>query len=244
MERIKAIVMVSGGLDSITTLHHAIRNHSKLNVFVILFDYGQKHKKELEIAQSYLKFLEIEDDHIFEVVIRIPFSTSSLTSSELEIPSISIEKIGENGIPTTFVPGRNIIFLAIAAGKLYEIAIGDDAIPIIYYGANSLDYSGYPDCRPNFVKQMEKAISEGLDMPIKIQAPYLTKTKAEIVKEGIKLGVHYEKTWSCYSGEEKPCLKCDSCKLRVKAFYEAGYVDPLFQPEEWNKILQKVGLRR
>ncbi|MFX1514538.1 MAG: 7-cyano-7-deazaguanine synthase QueC [Promethearchaeota archaeon] len=243
-DKSKAIVMVSGGLDSITTLHYALKKHSKSNIFVILFDYGQRHRKELDIAHDYLKFLGLDNKHIFNVKIRIPFSTSSLTSTELDIPNEPVEQIGQGDIPSTFVPGRNIIFLGIAAGKLYEVTKGDKATPIIYYGANSLDYSGYPDCRPNFVKQMEKAISEGLDLPIRIQAPYLTNTKAEIVKEGIKLGVHYDKTWSCYKGNNKPCLQCDSCKLRVKAFYEAGLIDPLFKPEEWNQILQKVGLRR
>ena len=216
-----AVVLLSGGLDSTTTLAQAIADGCK--VTAISFRYGQRHTKELVSAENVCKFYNV--DH---VVIDLNLSSfrSALTRQDLDVP---LDREGELDakIPITYVPARNIIFLSIAAGLCESI----DA-DRIYIGANAVDYSGYPDCRPEFFEAYENMIGKGTKAgveghPIKVMTPILYDSKADIVRRGKALGAPLHLTWSCYNGGEKACGHCDSCRLRLKGFKEAGYKDEI-----------------
>ncbi len=216
-----AVVLLSGGLDSTTTLAQAISDGCK--VTAISFRYGQRHTKELVSAENVCRFYNV--DH---VVIDLNLSSfrSALTRQDLDVP---LDREGELDakIPITYVPARNIIFLSIAAGLCESI----DA-DRIYIGANAVDYSGYPDCRPEFFEAYENMIGKGTKAgvegrPIKVMTPILYDSKADIVRRGKKLGAPLHLTWSCYNGGEKACGHCDSCRLRLKGFKEAGYKDEI-----------------
>ncbi|OGC04672.1 7-cyano-7-deazaguanine synthase QueC [candidate division WOR-1 bacterium RIFOXYA12_FULL_43_27] len=195
----KAILLLSGGLDSTTTLYYAIGKGYQCHA--LIFDYGQKHRKEIRYAVAAAKRVSVA----YRVVqIKLPWKGSSLLDPR--------HKKKAKGIPPTYVPARNTIFLSFALS--YAEAIGAEAI---FYGANAIDYSGYPDCRPEFVRAFQNLIKAGArDCGIKVSAPLIKKTKAQIVQLAKKLGVPIDKTWSCYEGSAKPCGVCDSCKLREK----------------------------
>lgn len=221
MGKPKAIVLLSGGLDSTTTLAQALDDGCE--VTAISFRYGQRHTKELTAAENVCKFYNV--DH---AIIDLDLSSfrSALTREDLEVP---MDREGELDakIPITYVPARNIIFMSIAAGLCESI----DA-DRIYIGANDVDYSGYPDCRPEFFEAFENMIAKGTKAgveghPIKIMTPILRCSKADIVRLGKKLGAPLNLTWSCYNGREKACGHCDSCRLRLMGFKEAGYVDEI-----------------
>jgi len=216
----KAVILLSGGVDSSTALALSLKNGYQVNP--ISFEYGQRHSRENEssrkIAEHYgLKLKE------FSIDLR-QIGGSSLTS-EAAVEDHSPDEIGST-IPNTYVPSRNIIFLSIAAS--YAETIGARTI---IYGANSVDYSGYPDCRPSFVNYMERALQEGTKIGteegMSVVAPLQYLSKGEIIRMGLKLGVPYKLTWSCYRGGEKACGRCDSCILRLKGFMEAGSPDPI-----------------
>ena len=215
----KAIVLLSGGLDSATTLYYA--KAKGYAVHALIFDYGQRHRREIMAARAVARAAKVP----FEVVkISMPWKGSALLDLSVRIPSGGVKK---NVIPPTYVPARNIIFLSFAAS--FAEASGARAILI---GANALDYSGYPDCRPKFFKAFQAALDQGLKTGvekkgIRILTPLVDMTKADIVKLGKKLGVPFAKTWSCYNGAGKVCGVCDSCRLRAKGFFEAGVVDPV-----------------
>ncbi|MEM3304410.1 MAG: 7-cyano-7-deazaguanine synthase QueC [Thermoplasmata archaeon] len=226
----KAVVLLSGGLDSSTTL--AIAINQGYEVYPITFKYGQRHSKELESAKKIsnyyglkLKIIDISLDKI---------GGSALTDN-YDVPERKdISEIGDE-IPITYVPARNTIFLSIALS--YAEVIGAEKI---FIGINALDYSGYPDCRPEYVEEFNKlsrlATKVGVEgRPIEIVAPLIFLKKGEIIKKGIELGVPYELTWSCYRGGEKACGRCDSCILRLKGFMEADEKDPL-EYEEYPKF--------
>ncbi len=218
----KAVVLLSGGLDSTTTL--AIAINDGYDVYPITFRYGQRHNREIESAKKICEYynlkLKIVDINLREI------GGSALTDN-IDVPkNRSLGEISRE-IPVTYVPARNTIFLSIALG--YAEVIDADRI---YIGVNALDYSGYPDCRPEYIEEFNKlsklATKRGVEgKPIEIVAPLIHMTKAEIIKKGMELNVPYELTWSCYEGGEKPCGKCDSCILRLKGFMEAGEMDPL-----------------
>lgn len=215
MKNKRAIVLLSGGLDSTTALYIARRQG--YNVLCLIFDYGQRHKKEIEAAKR------IAGDKHKIIRFKLPWGGSSLLDRKIKIPRGRSLKEIQSGIPSTYVPARNTLFLAFAVSSAE--AIGADKI---FIGANCLDYSGYPDCRPDYFKAYEKLISLGTKVgKIRIEAPLLKKTKADIIKIGTSLGVPYEMTWSCYIGGKNPCGRCDSCVLRAKGFREAGISDPL-----------------
>lgn len=218
MKNKKAVVLLSGGLDSSTALYIARRQGYKVNC--LIFDYGQRHKKEILSAVRLAK----KTNSPYKITrFELPWGGSSLLDKQIDIPKGRSLKEMHSRIPSTYVPARNTLFIAF--GISYAEASG--AIRI-FIGANSLDYSGYPDCRPDYFKAYERLIALGTKKSsIKIEAPLLKKTKAEIVKIGTSLGVPYELTWSCYMGGRKPCGECDSCILRVKGFREAGIPDPL-----------------
>lgn len=210
----KAIVLLSGGLDSSTTLYIARRAGYK--IWCLIFDYNQRHNKEIKYAKLLAKKLK----YPYKVMrILLPWGGSSLIDTKKPLPQRGRFK----GIPTTYVPARNTIFIAFAVS--WAETIGAEAI---YLGANSIDFSGYPDCRPEYFKKYQGLIDVAAKLKgIRIEVPLINKTKAEIIKMGISLGMPYQLTWSCYKGNSRPCGKCDACRLRRKGFKEAGIKDPL-----------------
>lgn len=218
----KAVVLLSGGLDSSTAVYLAKREG--FEVYAISFDYGQRHDKELNCAKNVAEKAGIKE-HVIVTTNMNVWGGSALTDKNIEVPE---GKEDSKDIPVTYVPARNMIFLAYAAS--YAEAIGAQDI---FIGVSEVDYSGYVDCREEFINAMENAINHGTvcaveqGRKIKIHAPFLNMTKAEEIKLGIELGVDYSLTWSCYKGEALACGICDSCMLRLKAFEEAGYKDPV-----------------
>ena len=214
----KAVVLLSGGVDSAVTLYIARKEYE---CQVLLFDYGQKASKELACAR---KIAEEAGCEYKEVGISLPWKGSALVDAGTEIPAYEASQVGE--IPSTYVPSRNIIFLSFAAS--FAEAIGAEAV---FIGAHQLDYSNYPDCRSEFFEGFQEALNKGTKRGaegcgIKIVTPVINKTKKEIVETGAELGVPFEDTWSCYSGGDVPCGECESCMFRTKGFEEAGIKDP------------------
>ena len=222
----KAVVLLSGGLDSTTPL--AIAQKEGFEVYALSFDYGQRHKVEIERARKIAKNFEVADHQIMTIDLR-QFGGSALTDS-IDVPTRRDEKEMNAEIPITYVPARNTIFLSFCLAYA-EVKIAQN----IFLGVNAVDYSGYPDCRPEFIAAFEtlanlatKAGVEGKEK-LKIHTPLIQLTKAEIILKGFQLGVDYSLTHSCYNPEEDgaSCGSCDSCLLRLKGFYEAGFEDPI-----------------
>ena len=209
----KAIVLFSSGLDSTTVLYYAMSKGYECHC--LIFDYGQKHSKEVNNAKKFAESLHL-DYHI--VKTSIPWDTSSLINKDKKIPEH--KQIREGFVPSTYVPGRNTIFLSYAISYAETIKAKK-----IFLGINAVDFSSYPDCTPQYLKSMQQ-VMKALNNGIEICAPIEKYSKSQIIKLGTKLKVPYEKTWSCYNGKNKPCGKCDSCKLRAKGFKEAGIDDP------------------
>lgn len=220
----EAIVLLSGGLDSSTVL--AMAKEDGFDVVALTFDYGQRHRRELESAKKIAKSLGAQE-HIVIPLDLSRYLRSSLTQSGMRVPKGRTEKEIGSGIPDTYVPSRNIIFLSIAS----SIAESRGA-EAVFIAANSVDFSGYPDCTPEFLRAFQKVLDVGTKAGkeghvVKVEAPLLRKSKADIVKEAIRLKVPLELTWSCYEGGEKACGTCDSCQLRRKGFSEANAKDPI-----------------
>jgi len=217
----KAIVLLSGGLDSATTLYLAKAKGFKCNC--LIFDYGQRHDREIDSAKKIAKKAGCS----WQIIkIKLPWKGSALLDKKINLPGGFANRAKEK-IPFTYVPGRNIIFLSFALSFAESVGAKD-----IFIGAHAQDYSGYPDCRPEFYRAFSKVISTGTKAgvekkPIKIETPLINKSKAQIIKLGLKLGVPFELTWSCYHGGARPCEKCDSCYFRIKGFKELGKTDPL-----------------
>lgn len=218
----KAVVLLSGGLDSSTAIYLAKKEGYE--VYAISFDYGQRHDKELDCAKNIAEKAGVRE-HIIVTTNMNAWGGSALTDKNIEVPEGKEES---KEIPVTYVPARNMIFLSYAASYAEVVGAQD-----IFIGVSEVDYSGYVDCREEFISAMENAINNGTvcaveqGRKIKIHAPFLHMTKAEEIKLGKELGVDYGLTWSCYKGEELACGVCDSCMLRLKAFKEAGYEDPV-----------------
>lgn len=222
----KALVLISGGVDSTTCLGIAVEKYGAENVIGLSISYGQKHDKEMEASNKVCEYYGVE--HIYLDLKKIfEYSDCSLLShSNSEIPKESYKEQLEktDGKPvSTYVPFRNGLFLSSAA----SIALSKEC-EIIYYGAHSDDAAGnaYPDCSNEFNEAMNSAIYLGSGKQLRIEAPFVKWTKAEVVKKGIELKVPYEFTWSCYEGGDKPCGKCGTCIDREKAFKENGIEDP------------------
>jgi 7-cyano-7-deazaguanine synthase len=220
----KAVVLLSGGLDSSTTLFLARKEGYSCRC--LIFDYGQRHQREIKAA---LKIARIAKCKAQILKIALPWRGSSLLDKKLKIPQLnnSITQELNNRIPTTYVPARNTIFLSYAVS--FAEATHSEAI---FIGANAIDYSGYPDCRPEYFRIFNGLIKCGTkigveDKSVVIKTPLINMTKAQIVKLGLKLKVPFECTWSCYKGGRTPCMSCDSCRLRKKGFDETGIEDPL-----------------
>lgn len=216
-----AVVLLSGGLDSATTL--AIARAEGFTCHAVSFDYGQRHRAELVAADRVARALGAAEHR----TMRIDFAGiggSALTDNSIAVP----ENMPSNGIPVTYVPARNTVFLSLALGWTEVLNAAD-----IFIGVNAVDYSGYPDCRPEFIQGFENlatlATKAGVEgHPFKIHAPLISLTKAQIIQRGISLGVDYSLTVSCYQadGEGKACGKCESCRLRREGFAAAGVADP------------------
>ncbi len=218
----KAVVLLSGGLDSATALYLA--KSEGYETHCLSFNYGQRHDKELMSAKKVAQAAGAKEHIVVDAGI------SAWGGSALTDPNIDVPKAEEatEGIPATYVPARNMIFLAYAAS--YAEAIGAQDI---FIGVSEVDYSGYVDCRQAFIDAMENAINMGTvcaveeGRKIKIHAPFVNMKKSEEIALGMKLGTDYSLTWSCYNGGEEACGECDSCTLRLKAFKEAGFKDPI-----------------
>jgi len=222
----RAIVLASGGLDSTTIM--ALINHKGYDIYALTFDYGQRHKIELKAAQKVAKYFGAKKHLILHIELGA-IGGSALTE-DIPVPQgRKLKEISSNGIPITYVPARNTIFLAYALSWAEVLEATD-----IFIGVNTIDFSNYPDCRPEFIESFQRtanvATKTGVEgKGIRINAPLIDMTKGEIIKKGISLGVDYSMTHSCYNpGKDGlPCGKCDSCLLRKKGFEEAGVKDPL-----------------
>ncbi len=220
----KAVVLLSGGLDSTTVL--ALAHAESYELHTLSFDYGQRHQREVDAAGAVACHYGVTLQKTVKIDLRA-FGGSALTA-DIAVPHArSLEEMARD-IPVTYVPARNTIFLSFALAYA-EVNGADD----IFLGINAIDYSGYPDCRPDYLAAYERmanlatraSIQEG--RTIRIHAPLMRMGKAEIVRKGTELGVPYELTWSCYEGGERACGSCDSCLLRLNGFAEAGLQDPL-----------------
>jgi 7-cyano-7-deazaguanine synthase len=211
----KAIVLLSGGLDSATALWWALKV-KKWACHALVFDYGQRHRREIRSARALSGQVGCP---IQLVRVSLPWGGSSLLDARANLPSHTLSAIGHGPLPSTYVPARNTLFLAYALS--WADVIGARHIVI---GANALDYSGYPDCRPNYLRAMQTVGRLGTRLgaekgkPPKIWAPLLHLSKAQIIRRGLALGVPYALTWSCYRGGKAPCGTCDSCRLRAEGF--------------------------
>ncbi|MEI6796145.1 MAG: 7-cyano-7-deazaguanine synthase QueC [Methanomassiliicoccales archaeon] len=220
----KAICLLSGGLDSTVTLAYAIAQGYE--IVPLTMRYGQRHSRELESARKVVAHYGLKKHIVIDLDLT-PFHSSALTSKDVDVPMRDkVEDIGYD-IPVTYVPARNIIFLSVAAG-LCESEGADH----VFIGANAIDYSGYPDCRPEFFRAFEQVLAVGtksgvMGHPVRIEHPILRLSKAEIVKLGLDLKAPLSLTWSCYQGGQKGCGRCDSCLLRLKGFHEVGIPDPI-----------------
>src|SRR5437868_3366232 len=219
-----AVVLLSGGVDSATTL--AIAKEEGYHVFALSFRYGQRHEIEIDSAEQVAKSLGVSEHRVIEIDLR-GFGGSALTDTT-EVPKNRGADEMAGGIPVTYVPARNTIFLSYALAWAEVIGAHD-----IFIGVNALDYSGYPDCRPQFIAQFETlarvATNAGVEwMRYHIHAPLMKMTKAQIIREGTKLGVQFSLTTSCYdpAPDGRACGECNSCLLRAKGFHEAGIPDP------------------
>ena len=219
-ERKKAVILLSGGLDSATVLAHA--KSKGFECFALSFDYGQRHRFELKAARKVARSLGAAGHETVKVDLA-RFGGSALTSG-IPVPKSRTKKEISTGIPVTYVPARNTVFLSLALAYAESIGARD-----IFIGVNALDYSGYPDCRPEYIRAFQRtanlATKAGVEgEKFKIHAPLIKLTKAGIIKLGRKLGVDYSLTHSCYdpAPDGKPCGRCDSCILREKGFKEAG----------------------
>lgn len=216
----KAVVLLSGGLDSATAL--AIAKQQNYECYALSFRYGQRHTSELLAAERVADSIGTRQHRIFDLDLSL-FDTSALTNNDISVPTTPSE-----GIPSTYVPARNTIFLSIALGWAEVLQAKH-----IFIGVNAVDYSGYPDCRPEFIQAFQamanlatKAGVEG--MPVQVHTPLIHLSKAEIIQQGTELGVDYALTVSCYQADRDgaACGQCDSCRLRKQGFIEAGLPDP------------------
>ena len=213
----KVVVIYSGGMDSYTVLHKAIEEG--LTPFALTFDYGQRHVKEIQVASDVCKELGINHKVIDITAINQLIGGSSLTDNSIEVALGDYEN---SNMVNTVVPNRNMILLSLAIG--YAVSIGAEKV---YYGAHSGDHDIYPDCRPIFVEKMNEVAAVANYESTEIYSPYLKSDKIGILKDGIRMGLDYSKTWTCYNGREKACGQCGSCVERLEAFEKNGLTDPI-----------------
>lgn len=223
MKRSDAVVLLSGGLDSAVTA--AIAKERGFELSALTVDYGQRHRRELQAAAGVASSLGVSRHVTLRLDLRV-FGGSALTA-DLDVPKSRSNAEIADGVPITYVPARNTIFLSLALAYAETIGATD-----LFLGVNAVDFSGYPDCRPAFLEAFERLANVATKVGVEgarftIHAPLLNMTKADIVREGARLGVDFSKTWSCYdpTSEDRPCGACDSCVLRHRGFEEAGIAD-------------------
>lgn len=222
----KAVVLVSGGLDSATVL--AIAKQQGFELYALSIDYGQRHRFELEASHKVCQATGVKLHQVFKLDLR-QFGGSALTDN-IDVPKDRSDNELTNGIPITYVPARNTIFLSLALGWSEVLGAFD-----LFIGVNAVDYSGYPDCRPEFIKEFAELARLGTKAGVErtgrfvIHSPLISLSKADIIRRGVALGVDYSLTTSCYDPDilGHPCGHCDSCQLRQRGFAEAGMTDPL-----------------
>ncbi len=222
----RAVILLSGGLDSATAA--AIARDERFKLYALSIDYGQRHRHELEAAVRVAAAMGVKR-HVISRIDLGQFGASALTAA-IDVPKARSREEMEAGIPITYVPARNTVFLSLALAYAEVVEAAD-----IFVGMNAIDYSGYPDCRPEFIAAFERlanlATKAGVEgrLQFKVHAPLITLSKAQIIRRGTELGVDYALTHSCYDpdAEGRPCGECDSCLLRRQGFAEAGLVDPL-----------------
>ncbi|MBA6233769.1 MULTISPECIES: 7-cyano-7-deazaguanine synthase QueC [unclassified Colwellia] len=212
----KVVVIYSGGMDSFTVLNRAL--HDGKEVFALTFDYGQRHVKEIEYASTVCQSLNVNHKVIDISSINQLLAGSSLTD-DIDIPQGHYEA---ESMKSTVVPNRNMILLSLAVG--YAVSVGASQV---YYGAHSGDHAIYPDCRPEFVMKMNEVCKIANYESVEIFSPYLTVTKSDILTDGLKMGLKYDNTWTCYNGREKACGQCGACQERLEAFSDNNMTDPL-----------------
>ena len=222
----RAVVLLSGGIDSATTM--AIAKSEGCELYALTIDYGQRHVHEIKKARLVSAFFKANKHIVISINLR-EIGGSALTSS-IEVPVNRTAEEVSHGIPVTYVPARNTIFLAIALSWAEVLDAGE-----IFFGANVIVYSGYPDCRPDYIRAFEKMANRGTGKGVRgetlfsIKTPLINMTKAEIIRRGVELGVDYSLTHSCYNPGDNgiACVRCDSCLIRKKGFMEAGITDPV-----------------
>jgi 7-cyano-7-deazaguanine synthase len=221
---VKAVILLSGGLDSSTVLYLA--KSEGYSCYALSFDYQQRHRRELASARLIAIAAGTIEHQVVNFDLRL-WGGSALTDDRLALPQERDLAAMSASIPVTYVPARNTIFLSFALA--YAEAIGAGRV---YIGVNAVDYSGYPDCRPDYIDAMRSVFQLGTKQgregsPIEIITPLINLKKTEIIQLGDQLGVPWSQTWSCYSGDQQPCGVCDSCQLRLAAFAELGLIDPV-----------------
>lgn len=217
----KAVIVLSGGLDSTTCM--GLAQEAGYELYPITFQYGQRHEREVEQARKIAHHYGVNDHRIADISFLNQIGGSALTDDALEVRTDD----AKDDIPATYVPARNMIFLSLASA--YAEVVGAETV---YIGVSAVDYSGYPDCRPEFIDSMAETVNLATKAgvsgeKINIKAPLIQLTKKETVEEGLRLNVPYSLTTSCYLGREEACGECDSCQLRIKGFKEAGAEDPI-----------------
>lgn len=214
------VAIISGGMDSVTLLHYLVKDKRRQPT-LITFQYGQKHAKEIACARHHAQLLGCAAHQIVDISpLRNLFQRSALVSEDIAIPTF--EEVEGAAQPSTYVPNRNMVFLALAAAYAETLGVNS-----VYYGAQAHDLYGYWDTTPQFIEALNRVYALNRRQPVQIHAPFVGYTKAEVLKTGLALGVDYSTAWSCYVGEALACGKCPTCAERLKAFAELGLSDPL-----------------
>lgn len=219
MNKIDSVAIVSGGMDSVTLLHWLVKVE-KRHPAVITFIYGQKHDKEIAYAETQVQSLGLREHLVLDLSLLRPLFASSALVGSTAVPTLA--SVQGDPQPVTYVPNRNMIFLALAAAYAENNGVSD-----IYYGAQHHDMYGYWDTTPDFLAQLNTVYQLNRKTPIQIKAPFVNHTKADILREGLELDVDYEQTWSCYEGQEVACGVCPTCGERLQAFAELNLTDPI-----------------
>jgi 7-cyano-7-deazaguanine synthase len=215
-----SVVIVSGGMDSVTLLHHLVKIE-KRRPAAITFIYGQKHDKEIEFARTQAALLDCRQHLVLDLSLLRPlFATSALVSDSLAVPNV-LEVLGDPQ-PITYVPNRNMIFLALAAAYAESHGVTE-----VFYGAQKHDMYGYWDTTPDFLERLNQVYSLNRKTPITIKAPFVNWSKADILRLGLAMAVDYSQTWSCYEGQALACGRCPTCAERLSAFAAVGLPDPI-----------------
>ncbi len=223
----KAVILLSGGMDSVTLLHHIINDLAYSEVYALSFNYGQKHSRELEeAARNCRKFSQVKEHRILnlEFMRAILEDSSSLVGDKIAVPDLEKIKKEDLDQPVTYVPNRNMMLLSLAASYAETKGARE-----LFYGAQAQDEYGYWDCTKEFLEKINGVLALNRRNSVTIKAPFVSKNKADVVLTGLKCGVNFSHTWTCYRGGQKPCKTCPSCMERALAFSKANAIDPLLE---------------